>query len=42
MAAQITALGNMLGADLLVWGYAAIGLVMVASVVLWVKRLLGV
>jgi hypothetical protein len=39
MATQITALGNMLAADVVAWGAAVIGIALTASAVVWVLRL---
>jgi len=40
MASQIQRLGQMLGADVLAWGTAAIGIALAASAVVWVYRIL--
>jgi hypothetical protein len=40
VASDITALGEVLKADVLAWGYAAVAVVLVAAAVLWVKRLI--
>jgi len=41
MTKQINTLGAQLQADLVAWGTAALAIVLVASAVLWVMRLLG-
>lgn len=40
MATEIQQLGQALAGDVLAWGSAAIGIALVAMVVLWVARLL--
>ena len=42
MTAQtINQLGAMFAKDVVAWGYAALGIALVASAVLWIMRLIG-
>jgi len=40
MASQIQQVGQMLAADVLAWGAAAIGIALAASAVVWIARIL--
>ena len=40
-AQSINLLGAMFAKDVVAWGYAALGIALVASAVLWIMRLIG-